>query len=47
VYKIFVRKPSGKRPLWRPKHRWGITMELKETGFEDVDWIHLTQDRDQ
>lgn len=22
-------------------------MNLKETGYKSVDWIHLTQDRDQ
>jgi hypothetical protein len=22
-------------------------MDLKETGLEDVDWMHLAQDRDQ
>jgi hypothetical protein len=22
-------------------------MDLRETGWEDVDWIHLAQDRDQ
>jgi hypothetical protein len=24
-----------------------IKMDLWETGFEDVDWIHLAQDRDR
>jgi len=24
-----------------------INMGLKETGYEDVDWIHLAQDGDQ
>jgi hypothetical protein len=23
-----------------------IKMDLKEIGYEDVDWIHLAQDRD-
>jgi hypothetical protein len=22
VYKVFMRKPEGKRPLGRPRHRW-------------------------
>jgi hypothetical protein len=38
AYKILVRKPEGKRPLGRPKHRWeyniNIKMELKEIGCE-------------
>jgi hypothetical protein len=48
-YKILVGKPEGKRPLGRPKRRWedNIKMELKETGFVDVGWIHMAQDRDR
>jgi hypothetical protein len=44
-----VVKPEGKRPLRRPKHRWeeNIRMDLREVGWEIVDWIHLAQDRDQ
>jgi len=44
-----VRKPEGKRPLGRPRRRWedNIKMDLREIGWEDVDWIHLAQDRDQ
>jgi hypothetical protein len=32
AYKMLVRKPKGKRPLGRPKHRWenDIKMDLKE-----------------
>jgi hypothetical protein len=26
VYKIFVGKPEGKRPLGRPRYRWGIIL---------------------
>jgi hypothetical protein len=31
VYKVLVRKPEGKRPLRRPKHRWedNTAMDLK------------------
>jgi hypothetical protein len=47
--KIVVGKPEGKRPLGRPRRSWedNITMDLRETGWEIVDWIHLAQDRDQ
>jgi hypothetical protein len=43
VYKVFVGKPEGKRPLGRPKRRWevGIRMDLRETGLGGVDWIRL------
>jgi len=34
--------------ITRPRHRWGdnIRMVLRETVWEDVDWMHLAQDRD-
>jgi hypothetical protein len=43
------RKPEGKRPLWRPRHRWenNIRMDVREIGWEAVGWMHLAQDRDQ
>jgi hypothetical protein len=42
-------KPERKRPLERPRRRWedGIKMDLRETGWGDVEWIHLAQDRDR
>jgi hypothetical protein len=51
VYRILVRKPEGKRPLRRPRHRWedGIRMDLREIGFWGgcgVDPV-LAQDRGQ
>jgi hypothetical protein len=44
-----ARKPEGKRPLGRPRHRWegNIRMELMEIRWEGVDWVHLAQERDQ
>jgi hypothetical protein len=47
VYTVLVRKPEGKRPLGRPSHRWedGIRMDLREIGWESVEWIQLAQDR--
>jgi hypothetical protein len=27
VYRVFVGKPAGKRPLRRPTHRWRIILE--------------------
>jgi hypothetical protein len=44
---ILVGKPEGRRPLGRLRRRWedNISMDLREIGFEDVDWIHLAQDR--
>jgi len=36
TYRILVRKPEGKRPLWKPMHGWkeNIKMDLKELGCE-------------
>jgi hypothetical protein len=46
---ILMGKPEGKRPLGRPKHRWedNIKMELREVGWDGMDWGDLAQDRDQ
>jgi hypothetical protein len=45
AYIILVRKPEGKRPLQKPRHRWedNIRLDLREIGWEIVDWIHLAQ----
>jgi hypothetical protein len=49
VYKVLVEKPEGKRPLGRPRHRWGngIRMDLTDIGLRGVDWIQLAQVRDR
>jgi hypothetical protein len=49
VYKVFVGKPEGRRPLGRPRRRWedGVRMDLREIGLGGVDWIRLVQDRDR
>jgi hypothetical protein len=49
VYRIMVGKPEGKRPLGRPRRMWveNIVMDLREIGWDGVDWIELAQDRDQ
>jgi hypothetical protein len=45
----FGWEAEGKRPLGRPRHRWedNINMDLRETGFGNVDWIHLAQYRER
>jgi hypothetical protein len=49
VYRILVGNPEGQRPLGRPKHRWvdNIKMDIREIGWDGVDWIDMAQDRDQ
>jgi hypothetical protein len=49
AYGILVEEPEGKRPLGRPRSRWmnNIKMDLREIGWDGVDWIDMAQDRDQ
>jgi hypothetical protein len=46
VYRVLVGKPEGKRPLGRPRYKWvgNIKTNLREIGWDDMDWIHLVQD---
>jgi hypothetical protein len=46
---VLVGKADGQRPLGRLICTWmdEIKMNLQETGWEGVEWIHLAQDRDQ
>jgi hypothetical protein len=48
VCKVLMGKPEGKRTLGRPRHRWedGISIDLREIGWESIDWIQLGEDRD-
>jgi hypothetical protein len=49
AYRILVGKPEGKRLLGTPRRRWvdNIKMDLREIGWNGMDWIDLAQDRDQ
>jgi hypothetical protein len=49
VYRILVRRPKGKRPLGRPRHRWeyNIKIDLREIVINGANWIRLAQDRVQ
>jgi hypothetical protein len=48
AYRILVGKLEGKRPLGRPRRKWvdNIKMDLREIGWDGVNWIDLAQDRD-
>jgi hypothetical protein len=39
MYRVFVRKSEGKRPLEIPRHRWedNIKMDFQEVGCECMD----------
>jgi hypothetical protein len=41
------RKPEGRRPLGRPRHRWvnNIRTDLGVIGWGGMDWIDLSEDR--
>jgi hypothetical protein len=49
AYRILVGKPKGKRPLGRPRRKWvdNIKMDLREIGWDGVDWIDVAQDRNR
>jgi hypothetical protein len=50
VYNILVGKPKGRdHSHGSPLRRWedNIRMDLREIGWEGVDWILLAQDRDK
>jgi hypothetical protein len=47
VYRILVGKPEGNRPLGRPRRSWvnNIKMDVRDIGWDGVDWIDMAQDR--
>jgi len=49
AYRVLGGKLEGKRPLGRPRRRWGdnIRMDPQEVGYGSMDWIGLAQDRDR
>jgi hypothetical protein len=49
VYRVFVGRSEGKRPLGRPRRRWedNIKIDGREIGIDGVNWIRLAQDRVQ
>jgi hypothetical protein len=49
AYKILVTKPEEKRLHEIPRHKceYNVEMCLEEMRWEDMDSMHLDQDRDQ
>ena len=47
AFKILTGKPTGKRPLGRPRRRWedNIRMDLEEIGISAENWVDSAQDR--
>jgi hypothetical protein len=48
AYRILVGKPERKRPLRRPRRRWvdNIGMDLRQIGWDGMDWIDLAKGKD-
>ena len=48
AFKILTGKPTGKRPLGRPRRRWedNIRMDLEEISINAGNWVDSAQDRD-
>jgi hypothetical protein len=46
--KFWWEAVKEKDPIGGSKHRWedNIKIDLKEIGWQDVDWIYLVQNRD-
>jgi hypothetical protein len=49
AYRILVGKSEGKRSLGRIRRRWvdNIEIDLREIGWDGMDWIYVAQDGDQ
>ena len=47
AFKILTGKPTGKRPLGRPRRRWedNIRMDLEVIGINTGNWVDSAQDR--
>jgi len=48
VYRVLVGTPEGKRPLGRPRRRWGEILKLIFKKWDEgIDWIDLTWARER
>ena len=47
AFKILTGKPTGKRPLGRPRRTWddNIRIDLEEIGINARYWVDSAQDR--
>ena len=48
AFKILTGKPTGNRPLGRPRRRWedNIRMDLEELSIQTRNWVDSAWDRD-
>jgi hypothetical protein len=49
LYRVFVGRREGKRPVGRPRRRLedNIKMDLREIGIDGANWIRLVRNRIQ
>jgi hypothetical protein len=49
AYRILMANSEEKRPLGKSGRRWvnNIKMDLREIGWDGMDWIDLAQNRDE
>jgi hypothetical protein len=49
AYMMLVPMSEGKKPLGRPRRGWvdDIKIDLRDIGWDSMDWIDVAQDRDQ
>jgi hypothetical protein len=49
AYGMLMGNQEGMRPLGRPIRRWvhNIKIDLRDKGWDGMDWTDLAQDRDQ
>ena len=47
AFKMLTGKPTGKRPLGRPRRRWedNIRMDLEEIGINTRNWVDSALNR--
>ena len=47
AFKILTGKPTGNRPLGRPRRRWedNIRIDLEEIGISAGNWVDSAHDR--
>jgi hypothetical protein len=46
--RVLVARPDGKRPHGKPRHKCedNMKMDFKDVGSGGMDWVSLTEDRD-
>jgi hypothetical protein len=43
--RVLLGKPDGKRPVGRRRWEGNIKMDVREVGWDGVDWIDVARDK--